>query len=115
MNLKTIIEQLDRTKRDLIASGLKATSEGTKKRELKAALELHRIGIKLDRVLQSLVPFDIDQITTEPDPKQLPLFKAESEPKRTGGEPQTSKGKKDADPDADLWDTNGKPILQSCG
>lgn len=98
MKLTDIIRALDAVKHDLIKDALAAQNEQHRKRSLKAALDIYRASKKLDSVLKALVPFEIDAITTEPAPNQLPLFKDDPKSKRTGGEPQTSKGKQD-----DAW------------
>jgi len=95
MKLTEIIKALDTVKHDLIKDAVATDSESTRKRSLKAALDIYRVTKKLDGVIKQLVPFEVDAITTEPAPNQLPLFKDDPKSKRTGGEPQTLKGKTD--------------------
>ena len=90
MTLTQIIQQLDNVKRDLIASGLKTQSESVRQRELKAALEIHRIGTRLAKVNEQLDPVQRERLDTEPSPKQLPLLKDEQPKKQTVNDAWTS-------------------------
>lgn len=72
--LQQTIQRLDQIKHNLIESANKTNSNETRRRELKAAVDLHKVEKKLEKILQSLVPFQLDAITTEPAPNQKQLF-----------------------------------------
>jgi hypothetical protein len=72
--LQQTIQRLDKIKHELMDSANKSKSNATRQRELKAAVDIHKVTKRLEAILQTLVPFEIDAITTEPCPNQQDLF-----------------------------------------
>lgn len=72
--LQQTIQRLDQIKHNLIASAAKTHSQATRQRELKAAVDIHKVEKKLEKILQSLVPFQVSAIAIDPAPNQRDLF-----------------------------------------
>lgn len=63
--LMRTIQNLNDIKHRLLESAATTSSDATRRRELRAAVDIHKTTKKLDKILQSLVPFKIEALTTE--------------------------------------------------
>ena len=74
MTLSDIIRLIETQKHDRVKAATNATSEESRKRELKAALDLFKVAKKLESIMKTLIPFDVPDSVVGPAPNQKALF-----------------------------------------
>ena len=74
MTLSDIIRLIETQKHERVKAAQSATSEESRKRELKAALDLFKVAKKLESIMKTLIPFDVPDTVVGPAPNQKALF-----------------------------------------
>lgn len=74
VTLQETIGYLNSIKHGLLDQAWETDSEHTRQLSLHAAVDLHRVQMRLHKILQTLVPFKLAPIETDPTPPQRAML-----------------------------------------